>query len=232
MGLFKDVKGMVKAFTGEAGADAAAQAGAIGAQGYDKATEALQQGYQQAGAFYDPYAQAGGQAFQDINAQSTPEGYVQSLMALQNSPAIQQLIGENMRVMNNQLGNAGLARSGYAMRSAADLNMNTLKGMQDMLYGRRAGVAQMGYGAGAARSGMDVDKTNALTQMILGKYGVRGNALMSAASSRAQGAGNMANFLMGGAKAITSAMAGMPLPGGGAGVPASTQGTGFGTGGE
>jgi hypothetical protein len=232
MGLFSDVKGMVKAFTGEAGADAAAQAGALGAEGYDKSMEALQQGYQQAGAFYDPYTQAGGQAFQDVVSQSTPEGYVQSLMSLQQSPAIQQLIGENMRVMNNQLSSAGLARSGYGMRQAADLNMNTLKGIQDMLYGRRSGVASTGLQTGMARTGMDVDKTNALTQMILGKYGVRGNALMSAAASRAQGAGNIANLLIGGTKAVTSAMTGMPMPGAGAGIPASTQGTGLGTGGQ
>jgi len=204
--------------TGEA---AAKKAAALQEQGFAESSAKIEQGYTDAAGNYTPYIQPGMDAFNRMAAGSTPEGFAASLESLQASPAIQALIKQKMQGVNNQLSSAGLSRSGYGSQEMGAVTPETLVGLNQMLYGRSQNVAGMGYGATQAKSGLDVDKTNALVQMIMGKYGARASGVLGAAQAQVQGSQNRYTAMHNAGSAVMGMFGG----GGGGGTSAPQGGT-------
>lgn len=213
------LKGMVDDFTGKTGAAAAKQASFLQQKGMQESMDRLTGGYDSAMANYDPYIQGGMNAYNNLVSGSTPEGYAKSLETLNQSPAIQQLISMKERSMGNQLSSVGLGRSGYGVSEMSAVSPETLMALENSMYGRQSPIANTGYSAMGARTGMDIDKTNALAQMIMQKYGIKASGVLGAAEARAKGASNVVNTgmqLLGTAGQAIGAVAGgmgMTVPG-------------------
>lgn len=218
--LKKGNQGYADDMSGKTGREASFKAGVMQSQAADEARALIESGYDSTG--YAPYIAGGTTAYNNMVAGSTPEGYSNSLNTLSQSPMLQQLIAMKERGIGNQLSTQGLNRSGYGVNEIAQVQPDTLMALENEIYGRQAPIANTGFTAMQAKSGLDVDKTNALTQMILQKAGINATSFLNQAQSGVQGSQNKYTMVHNVGSGLMSMFGGM----GGGGETTANGGTG------
>lgn len=208
---------------GSTGESAAREAARKQIAGINEAMGELGTGYDTAGKFYDPYAQAGLTAWDRMQQGSTAEGLGTSLEALQRSPAIMALINARAKRVGNQLGATGLSRSGYGMRELGRVDEESLLGLENLLMGRTGNIAGIGYGAGQAQSGLGLDKAKSLADLMQLRGQVRATGVLGAAQAQVQGSQNRYTAMHNAGSAVMGMFGGMGGGGGGSAPSGGTQ---------
>jgi hypothetical protein len=157
-----------------------------------------------------PYVQAGmpgieglgGLAEQFAGIGGGPDaGMDQRLSQLTNSDAFNQLTQERLGAVQNQLGQAGLTRSGAALQAAADVPTDLALQLENQLYGREQQAFQNQLGTLGAQGDI-FNRLAGLGQASAAGVGAAGqdvgtsiaNLLNRSSAAQAQGAANIANI--------------------------------------
>lgn len=136
-----------------------------------------------------PFLELSNRALPGLEQGATPEGFFQSANELR--PLLDQfgapIVEEKLEELNQQLGQSGKTRSGFAATSAADIQEDTdlsiLLQLQSVLTGRQQRVA--GFGAG---SGSNLARLGQRSAEQLGR--VQSEGILGAASATAAGQQN------------------------------------------
>lgn len=193
-----------RSITGQAGAEAAReagdiQAGAIGEAARiqsESAERSVQLLMEQLGITreqFAPFVQAGVGALGDVQQGATTTGLDQRLNEIMGGDFFGGLVEERQRGVQGQLAAGGLTRSGAAVEEAARVPTDLAFQIENLLSGRQQNLVSMGQSAAAGESG----QTGLLTQNII-------QALTGGAAATAQGitgaAGATASGILGGAQ--------------------------------
>lgn len=120
-----------------------------------------------------PYYDTGTMSLPGMMEGATIEGYGNRIGSIIDSGALQPLINERQRAANAYMQSQGLTRSSYAAEKAAELPMETIFNMENMLRNRESHNANMGYGAAGQIGGAFSRIGDGQAQAILGNAAAR-----------------------------------------------------------
>jgi len=131
----------------------------------------------------NPFNEAGLEGLQGVQQGSTAMGFNDRLNAIMGGDQFGALVDERQRGLQGQLAAGGLTRSGTAMEAAAALPTDLAFQLENQLYGRQAGLADMGFQAQGQEIGL-----NQLIAALLGGIG-QSNATGITSSAEAEAGG-------------------------------------------
>lgn len=181
------ISSLNSALTG-GGGDKFTQAGAIQAlaqlQGAGVESAAIQQAIDQIQSFggFDPFASAGGQAFQDFQSGSTIGGFGRNLDEIMQGDTFRGLVDERTRALENQLSASGLTRSGL-VSEFGNIPQNAALDIESLLSGRQQSAA----GIGLQATGQQADLQTIISQLLSNQGNVRAGGITGAAEATAGG---------------------------------------------
>ena len=138
------------AMTGKLGAKAAKEAAKVQVAGLDDSIGETRD----LSAAYDPYSQAGLDAWSSLVEGSTLEGMEENLSNIYGSDLYTQSQEIANRQLQDQLASTGMRRSGTGLLESANQPFQTAMGIEGMLRGRQQGISDTGYGALNTQTGL------------------------------------------------------------------------------
>ena len=185
MGLFSGIKGAWDDFRGATGARAAKRAGEMQGAAYD-----------QIGGMYQPFTGMATEAMPMLQEGATAGGMMGSLGEIMGGGGpYSQMVDERQRAATAAMSNAGLRRSGAAIKQAGNIPAEIAMQLEGELQRRRE--SNMGFGMNAL-----ANQTNAIGSAATARAG----GDLGAAQSRSQGIGNIIGLAGQAGRAIAGAM--------------------------
>jgi len=202
--------------TGETGAEAATQAGAIqgdaileasklGAQSQEEIRKLIEQQLGITKEQFAPFLAAGTGALPGVQQGSTIGGLDQRISQILGSEQFQPLVQERTRAVQGNLAAGGLTRSGAAITEGAKIPTDLAFQIENLISGRESNLANTGLTAAAQGSGQEqnflnqiinsiTQGTGALTSGITGSANATASGILGAAQSEAAGTQNLLNL--------------------------------------
>lgn len=149
----------------------------------------------------EPFQTAGLQGLDRFAQGSTPGGFAQNLDTLFSSGALDPLISERERQVGSALAQAGLTRSGTALREAAAIPTDVALQIENMLSSRQGDLAGMGLGASG-------DLAQLRSGLLGTELGVRERGRTGIADIRLGSGRDVANLEFGAARDIGTQLTG------------------------
>ena len=140
-----------------------------------------------------PYVEAGRQGVPGMVEGSSLSGFAGNLNEILSSPELDPLRKQRQEAINQQMGKAGLLRSGARSQAISGDLSDYAIGLENMLFGRQANLAASGQNAAAGLGGFG-QQTGA---NIANLYGQQGQAAASGILADAQAQNAFINQLMG-----------------------------------
>lgn len=162
-----------------AGAESARRAGQLAKKYGGKARAELTAGYNQSRDYFNTgYDQANSL----LAPASTATGYSSELMNLMQGGGLDPLINERRRGLESALAAQGLTRSGAGVTEMAQLPIDLVMGIEQNLYGRKGGLADLSLGRGAGLA----DMTTNYHSNLASSYSGLGQDMISSELAAAQ----------------------------------------------
>jgi hypothetical protein len=215
-GIADTVKGVIGGVTGQTGAKASRQAGALqasaireasklGAESQEEIRKLIENQLGITREQFAPFLAAGTGALPGVEEASTIGGLDSRIAQILGSESFQPLVEERTRSVEGLLGAGGLTRSGAAITEGAKIPTDLAFQIENLLSGRESNLAQTGLRAAAQSAGQEGDflnqiiqsitgGTQALTSGITGAAQVTASGILGAAQSQAAGTQNLLNL--------------------------------------
>ena len=177
--------------TGKGGADAAKEAAKIGSDAAMAGIDAQQQNFDYITGLLSPFVQAGTDQITNVSNASSMGGLDQRLGQIMDGDAFNQLSNKRLETANNGFLQAGLSRSGGAMKELAGIPIETALALEDQLFGRQVGLMNNGQNAASGLGAASNNSTNAITSLLNNNAAMQAQGQIGAAQSFAGGAGNL-----------------------------------------
>ncbi len=132
---------------------------------------------------YSPYMEAGQGALAGLQEGSTVEGFGNRLNEIIGGDAYGGLVDERMRSLQASLAASGLRRSGHAMNEAAAIPLDAAMGIEGLLSGRQAGMAELGFNATQSQGGLE----RAIAGLLTSQGQAEAGGVTSAGEAQASG---------------------------------------------
>jgi len=155
--------------SGKGGQDAAEAAANAQASSAGSAIAEQRRQFDAIRAALAPFIQAGTNALPGEVSGASPEGFADRIKALLSpGGALQPLVDQRMKTVQQQLAAGGLTRSGLALREAANVPTDLAMAIENQLFGRTRDLANSGQNAavnqGAFGASTGANIGNLLTQ--------------------------------------------------------------------
>lgn len=214
--VFPGASTLVGGITGEAGADASREAGALqagaiteasilGAEAQAEIRKLVEQQLGITREQFAPFLEAGTGALPGVQQASTIGGLDQRISQILGSESFQPLVQERTRGIEGLLGAGGLTRSGAAITEGAKLSTDLAFEIENLLAGRESNLANTGLTAASQGSNQEqsflnqiinsiTGGTQALTSGITGSAQATASGILGGAQSEAAGLQNLLNL--------------------------------------
>ncbi len=204
MGNFVDNGGLGLSFADdpfgkEAGADAARDAGREQAAAYGLGIDEQRRQFDAVQALLAPFINAGRSALPGLESGAGVEGFSERIRALLSGGALQPLVDERTRAVQQQLAAGGLTRSGAGIRAAAGVPTDIALAIEEALYGRQANLVNLGQSSAVGQANIGSNLSTTISQ-LLGQQGeARAGGIIGAQQARSAATGQMVNAGLGAA---------------------------------
>lgn len=113
-----------------------------------------------------PFFQAGMGALPDVANASTAGGLDERLHAIMTGSAFPELLKYRQDAASNAMSQAGLTRSGEAVRQAAQTPTDLAMLLEQQLFGRQQGLMGTGQNAAAGLGAFGSNEANSITELL------------------------------------------------------------------
>ncbi len=167
----------------DVGGEAAGAIGAANLQGIEE----LRRQFDVASQNVTPFIEAGIGALGDVTGGATIGGFGERLKQLFSGGTLDPLIEERGRAVESGLSARGLSRSGTAIRELADIPTQLGFDIENLLFGRQAGLAGQGLAGGLSLGGLGQQAAGGVASLFSRTGEARGAGIVTDAQARAAG---------------------------------------------
>lgn len=137
-----------------------------------------------------PFVKAGLQFLPELMQGATAGGLDERLKQIMGGDSFKNLLDQRMQSANNGMQQAGLTRSGAALREAAQIPADLALSIEQMLTGRQSNIVGSGQNAAAGLGGFGEHQADSVTELLRRSGEVQaqsGIAQAQIAAQRSQG---------------------------------------------
>lgn len=145
------------------GSSAGSRAAAAANAGIDKGISELQAQFSQSQEAFQPFIDAGANAFAGVQQGSTAGGLGERLAEIFGGGALNPLIDERTRAAQGQLTAGGLTRSGTALEQISAIPQDIGLAIENLLFGRQSGISDQGFAGVQNVAALGADKARGVS---------------------------------------------------------------------
>lgn len=137
-----------------------------------------------------PFYESGARQLPSLQARAQARDFAE----LQQQPAIQQLIQENLQDARDKVYSGNLSRSGYGLRQLGASEADTLSAIENLLTNRQQSLSGQAQTTAGSLANLGQQNVNAMTQLLGGMGRTQSQGILGQQNVQAAAMGNLANL--------------------------------------